>query len=129
MKKVCVHVTMKRVAWPRFSGRVKGDAGFAGDVQTRGDSENSSAVEQSAGRSQSSSHMSYTHREAWIIFTRRYGGKEITVMTAMHRLIQLKIPLGSKYDKVEALEAEVCTAKRCLNAVETEAEGGLDSGS
>ena len=50
-------------------------------------------------------------------------------MTAMHRLIQLNIPLGSKYDKVEALEAEVCTAKRCLKAVETEAEGGLDSGS
>ena len=50
-------------------------------------------------------------------------------MTAMHRLIQLKIPLGSKYDKVEALAAEVCTAKRCLKAVETEAEGGLDSGS
>ena len=71
-----------------------------------------------------------THtREAWIIFNRRYGGKEITIMTAMHRLIQLNIPLGSKYDKVEALAAEVCTAKRCLNAVETEAEGGLDSGS
>ena len=51
-----------------------------------------------------------THtREAWIIFNRRYGGKEITVMTAMHGLIHLKIPSGPKYDKVEAL-----AAKRCL---------------
>ena len=43
-------------------------------------------------------------------------------MTATHRRMQLKIPLGPAYDKVEAIAAEVRTAKRCLKAVGAEAE-------
>ena len=55
-----------------------------------------------------------------MILDKKYGGKVFAVMTAMHRLMQLKIPPGPVYDKVEALGAEVRTAKRCLKAVGAE---------
>ena len=52
-----------------------------------------------------------------MILDDRYGGKEVAIMTAMHRLMQLKISSGPTNKKIEALTAEIQTAKRCLIAV------------
>ena len=64
-----------------------------------------------------------THtREAWMILDKRYAGREVAIMTAMRRIMQLKIPSGWAYDKAEALAAKVRTAKRCLKALGAEGE-------
>ena len=60
--------------------------------------------------------------KVWGELDKRYGDRDITVATAMRKLLQIRLPQGSAHDKGEALSAGVRTAKVCLKAVGAEVE-------
>ena len=59
-------------------------------------------------------------KEAWEQLDERYRDKELTVLSAMHRLVSLKLPQGPAQSKVEALGTAVSHARSCLRALGAE---------
>ena len=60
--------------------------------------------------------------EAWERLEKRYGDRTLAIITARHRLLNLKIPKGPVHDQVEALVQGLMEARTRLKAVQAEAE-------
>ena len=43
--------------------------------------------------------------EAWDALNERYRGEEVTEVTTMHKLLQMRLPQGQSYNIVKALAA------------------------
>ena len=59
---------------------------------------------------------------AWAKLDKRYGNRQLAIMTARHQLASVKLPKGPAFDQVEALVQELCQAKERLAAVQAEDE-------
>ena len=60
--------------------------------------------------------------KAWAVLEKRYGDRTLAIITARHRLLNLKVPKGPAHDQVEAVEQGLNQARSCLEAVQAEAE-------
>ena len=60
--------------------------------------------------------------KAWALLDKRYGDRRLAILTTRHRLINLEVPRGPGYEKVEALVQGLRHARTCLEAVGAEDE-------
>ena len=60
--------------------------------------------------------------KAWALLDKRYGDRRLAILTTRYRLINLEVPRGFGYEKVEALVQGLRHARTCLEAVGAEDE-------